>query len=52
MDIQGIYFPQMGWWAWTRVIAENRRTIFKLVKEVFSKPQRPTVNELGGDVVR
>ena len=33
---RGIYFPQMGRWAWVKVIAENRRTIFKLVKEAFS----------------
>ena len=30
---RGIYFPQMGKWAWMKVIAENRRTIFKLVKD-------------------
>jgi len=31
---RGIYFPQMGL-AWVRVIAQNRRTIFKLVREAF-----------------
>src|SRR5438132_1756376 len=32
---RGIYFPQMGGLAWVRVIAQNRRTIFKLVREAF-----------------
>src|SRR5258708_7762182 len=32
---RGIYFPQMGPWAWLKVIVENRRTIFNLVKEGF-----------------
>src|SRR5436853_4647211 len=30
---RGIYFPQMGKRAWVKVIAQNRRTIFKLVSE-------------------
>ncbi len=33
---RGIYFPQMGPLAWVRVIAQNRRTIFSLVKEAFT----------------
>jgi radical SAM superfamily enzyme YgiQ (UPF0313 family) len=33
---RGIYFPQMGRLAWVKVIAQHRRTIFKLVKEAFS----------------
>ena len=32
---RGIYFPQMGRFAWVKVISENRRIIFKLVKEGF-----------------
>lgn len=32
---RGIYFPQMGRFAWVKVIAQNRRTIFRLVKEGF-----------------
>ncbi len=32
---RGIYFPQMGWWAWTKVIAQNRRTILRLVGEAL-----------------
>jgi hypothetical protein len=33
---RGIYFPQMGRSTWLRVITQNRRTIFKLVKEGFA----------------
>jgi len=29
----GIYFPQMGTRAWLKLLAQNRRTIFKLVRE-------------------
>ena len=32
---RGIYFPQMGPWAWVKVIAQNSRTIFNLVQEGF-----------------
>jgi radical SAM superfamily enzyme YgiQ (UPF0313 family) len=38
---RGIYFPQMGRLAWVRVITQNRRTIFKLVKEGFGAWRRP-----------
>ena len=35
---RGIYFPMMGRLAWLKVIAQNRRTIFKLVKQsLFGK---------------
>ena len=30
---RGIYFPQMGKWAWTKVIAQNWQTIYSLAKE-------------------
>jgi len=30
---RGIYFPMMGKMAWLKVIVQNRRTIFKLVRE-------------------
>lgn len=30
---RGIYFPQMGKWDWIKVLAQNRRTILKLVWE-------------------
>jgi radical SAM superfamily enzyme YgiQ (UPF0313 family) len=32
---RGIYFPMLGKVAWMKVIAQNRRTIFKLVREGF-----------------
>lgn len=32
---RGIYFPQMGRFAWVKVISENRRIILKLAKEGF-----------------
>jgi radical SAM superfamily enzyme YgiQ (UPF0313 family) len=38
---RGIYFPQMGRLAWVRIITQNRRTIFKLVKEAFGAWHRP-----------
>jgi radical SAM superfamily enzyme YgiQ (UPF0313 family) len=30
---RGIYFPMLGRFAWLKVISENRRTIFKLVRQ-------------------
>jgi len=30
---RGIYFPSMGRFAWLKAISENRRTIFKLIRE-------------------
>jgi hypothetical protein len=32
---RGIYFPMMGKMAWLKVITQNRRTIFNLVREGF-----------------
>ena len=32
---RGIYFPMLGRMAWVKVIAQNRKTIFKLVKEAI-----------------
>jgi radical SAM superfamily enzyme YgiQ (UPF0313 family) len=32
---RGIYFPMLGKMAWVKVIAQNRRTIFRLVREGF-----------------
>jgi radical SAM superfamily enzyme YgiQ (UPF0313 family) len=32
---RGIYFPQMGRWAWTKVIVQNRQTIYGLTKEAL-----------------
>jgi hypothetical protein len=33
---RGIYFPQMGCFAWLKTILENRRTIFKLLRQGFT----------------
>ena len=33
---RGIYFPQMGKRAWLKLIAQNRRTIFKLTREAVA----------------
>jgi hypothetical protein len=47
---RGIYFPQMGKWAWTKVIAQNRQTIYDLAKEALvtwraaRKDRKVTVN--------
>ncbi len=42
---RGIYFPMLGKLAWLKVVSENRRTIFKLVREAFfgrnALPKRP-----------
>src|SRR5437667_1959704 len=39
---RGIYFPMMGKLAWLKVISENRRTIFQLVREaIFGRKSRP-----------
>lgn len=32
---RGIYFPQKGWRSWVKLIAQNRRTIFSLVREAL-----------------
>src|SRR6202049_1997316 len=32
---RGIYFPQLGRFAWVKTIAENRRAIFSLIREGF-----------------
>jgi len=33
---RGIYFPHLGRFAWLKTVVENRRTIFKLVRQGFS----------------
>jgi radical SAM superfamily enzyme YgiQ (UPF0313 family) len=33
---RGIYFPQMGPFAWLKVISENRHTIFSLIRETLA----------------
>ncbi|HYW43744.1 MAG TPA: radical SAM protein [Bryobacteraceae bacterium] len=44
---RGIYFPPKGTWGWLKVMAHNRGTIFRIVKESFTKwkgaPGRETV---------
>jgi radical SAM superfamily enzyme YgiQ (UPF0313 family) len=51
---RGIYFPMMGRFAWLKVAAENRHTIFKLAKEAFfgrsAGPRNPRVNTSYGAV--
>ncbi len=43
MCFRGIYFPQMGLFAWLKLISQNRRTIFSLAKEGFAAwRRRPT----------
>jgi len=37
---RGIYFPMMGRLAWVKVISQNRKTIFNLVKEGFSSRRK------------
>jgi radical SAM superfamily enzyme YgiQ (UPF0313 family) len=35
LSFRGIYFPQVGRWAWLKVVGQNRRTIFRLVREAL-----------------
>lgn len=37
---RGIYFPQMGWLAWLKVIGQNRRTILKLAKDSLNAARK------------
>jgi len=51
---RGIYFPMLGRAAWLKVIAQNRKTIFKLVKEaVFGRrvrlPRNPDREDVYAD---
>ena len=51
---RGIYFPMPGRMAWLKVIAQNRKTIFKLVKEaVFGRrvrlPRNPDREDVYAD---
>ncbi len=54
MCFRGIYFPQMGRFAWLKTISENRRTIFGLVKDGYSawrgRPER--AREAGNTAAR
>lgn len=33
---RGIYFPQKGTWQWLKLLAQNRRAIFRVVRESFT----------------
>jgi hypothetical protein len=37
LRFRGIYFPRMGKGEWVKLIAQNRRTILKLIAEAFGK---------------
>jgi len=37
MFFRGIYFPPKGAWGWMRVIAQNRASVFRLVRESFTQ---------------
>jgi hypothetical protein len=41
MCFRGIYFPQMGPSAWLKLISQNRRTIFNLVRDGFNVWRQP-----------
>src|SRR5204862_1231737 len=44
---RGIYFPMLGKLAWLKVVAQNRRTIFRLVKEaIFGRRSRPKKRDI------
>jgi radical SAM superfamily enzyme YgiQ (UPF0313 family) len=34
---RGIYFPPQGAWGWLKVVAQNRGSIFRIVRESFTK---------------
>ena len=34
---RGIYFPQKGTWQWLKLIAQNRRTVFRIIRESFTQ---------------
>jgi radical SAM superfamily enzyme YgiQ (UPF0313 family) len=50
---RGIYFPQMGRFAWLKIAIENRRTISKLIKQGFGgglhAPAAPPAIQPAGD---
>ena len=53
---RGIYFPNKGAWAWLKAIAENRGTVFHVVRECFTnwRGKRATAGDLNfeGPLVR
>ncbi len=52
---RGIYFPMLGKLAWLKVVAQNRRTIFSLVKEAIfgrrSRPKNPDIHDSYEDAI-
>jgi radical SAM superfamily enzyme YgiQ (UPF0313 family) len=34
---QGIYFPKKGAWSWLKLIARNRRSIYRVVQDAFTQ---------------
>ena len=40
MSFRGIYFPQMGWRSWLKVLNENRAVLFQLTKESVAEARR------------
>jgi radical SAM superfamily enzyme YgiQ (UPF0313 family) len=45
LSFRGIYFPQMGRWAWMKVAMQNRKVIFNLVRAGFNlRAQGRTAN--------
>jgi radical SAM superfamily enzyme YgiQ (UPF0313 family) len=48
---RGIYFPQMGRFAWLKTILENRRTIFKLVRQGFGGGLHAAAVSVGSQAV-
>jgi radical SAM superfamily enzyme YgiQ (UPF0313 family) len=39
LAFRGIYFPQMKWRHWTRLIFENRATIFEVISDALNRPR-------------
>lgn len=42
---RGIYFPQIGPWAWVKLISQNRHTIYRLIRDAFESSQRETESQ-------
>jgi radical SAM superfamily enzyme YgiQ (UPF0313 family) len=34
---RGIYFPPKGTWGWLKLIAQNRRSVFRIIRESFTQ---------------
>jgi Domain of unknown function (DUF4070) len=57
---RGIYFPKKGAWQWLKLIGENRRPVFRIVREAFTQwhgtphavgrqPRAAAMSESAGD---